>query len=572
MNMDTLQPGQMLGSYRIIGQVGKGGMATVYKAYQASMDRNVAIKVLPRQLAESPEFAARFQQEARIIARLEHPHILPVFDFGESDGVTYFVMRYLEAGTLKTKMEAGPLSLNEIDRLFTQLCEALNYAHGHGIVHRDLKPANALIDNDGNLFLTDFGIAKLLESASPRLTQTDAILGTPAYISPEQAKAETVNQRSDIYSLGIILYEMVTGSVPFVADTPLAVILKHISDPLPPPSILKKDIPESIERVILKALAKEPSDRYATASEFLSAWKRALEEKETVRQSPEPTSASDSRAWTALDQTPGKPAPAPSAAPSSSSGRTGWIVGCLVVACLAFSVLGVGIFFFNWQTPALLTPATLTPFPTLTSAPPTQPPATVSAPSNTAEILLQDDFSKSDQWGTITEADHSVEYDGEALRMQVLQQKNWFLWTTPNDETYKNIHVEVTATNNDGESTTAFGIMCRQQEADGSYYYFAITPAGEYVIALAKAGETDLFLTNDDQWGRSDLIKQSKDSYRIGADCGNGALALYVDGQLIDSVSDNTYSSGIVGLITWSGENVSTADVTFDDFIVTPLK
>ncbi|MFN8460156.1 MAG: serine/threonine-protein kinase [Anaerolineales bacterium] len=572
--MDTLQPGQMLGSYRIIGQVGKGGMATVYKAYQASMDRNVAIKVLPRQLAESPEFAARFQQEARIIARLEHPHILPVFDFGESDGVTYFVMRYLEAGTLKTKMEAGPLSLNEIDRLFTQLAEALNYAHGHGIVHRDLKPANALIDNDGNLFLTDFGIAKLLESASPRLTQTDAILGTPAYISPEQAKAESINQRSDIYSLGIILYEMVTGSVPFVADTPLAVILKHISDPLPPPSILKKDIPESIERVILKALAKEPTDRYATASEFLSAWKRALEEKETVQHTPGLQSAPTARTWTSLDQTQGQPASAPSTAPSSSRGLTGWIVGCLVVVCLVFGVAGIGILFFNWQTPAFLTPATLTPFPTLTPAPPTQTPLPVftSAPNNTGEILLQDDFSQDDQWGTITEADHSVEYDGEALRMKVLQQTNWFLWTTPNDEAYENIHVEVSARNNDLETTTAFGIMCRQQEADGSYYYFAITPAGEYAIAIAKEGETDIFLTNNDQWGKSDLIAQNQDTYRIGADCGNGVLSLYVDGQLIDSVSDSTYTSGIVGLFTWSGENVNTADVTFDDFIITSLK
>src|SRR5512143_3484748 len=293
--MDSnLQPGQMLGAYRIINQVGQGGMASVYKAYQPSMDRNVAIKVLPRQLAESKEFAARFQQEARIIAKLEHPHILPVFDYGESDGVAYLVMRYLDAGTLKDRMEAGrPLPLAEIDRIFTQLSDALSYAHSHGVIHRDLKPSNALVDEQGNIFLTDFGIAKLLESASPRLTQTDAIMGTPAYISPEQAKAMPVDQRSDIYSLGIILYEMVTGRVPFVADTPLAVILQHVSDPLPLPSAIKRDIPESIERVILKALAKEPDDRYATTSEFLAAWKRALEDAGTVRQTPEriPTSS-----------------------------------------------------------------------------------------------------------------------------------------------------------------------------------------------------------------------------------------------------------------------------------------
>ena len=145
--MENLQPGQMLGVYRIINKIGQGGMATVYKAYQPSMDRNVAIKVLPGQLAESPEFAARFQQEARFIARLEHPHILPVFDYGEDNGITYFVMRYLDAGSLKDRMAAGPLSLTEIDRIFTQLADALGYAHGRGIIHRDLKPANALIDS-----------------------------------------------------------------------------------------------------------------------------------------------------------------------------------------------------------------------------------------------------------------------------------------------------------------------------------------------------------------------------------------------------------------------------------------
>lgn len=563
--MDQLQPGQILGSYRIIKQVGQGGMATVYKAYQPSMDRNVAIKVLPRQLAESPEFAARFQQEARIIARLEHPHILPVFDFGESGGVTYFVMRYLEAGTIKTRMQAGPLSLNEIDRIFTQLAEALGYAHAHGIVHRDLKPANALVDEHGNIFLTDFGIAKLLESASPRLTQTDAILGTPAYISPEQAKAETVDKRSDIYSLGIILYEMVTGRVPFVADTPLAVILKHISDPLPPPSLVKADIPESVERVILKALAKEPDDRYATAGDFLSAWKRALEEKETIRRAPDPQPAPASRPETMT--------PAPRVSPQPAPSRTGWAVGCLIVACLGISVVGIGIIFFNWQGLGLGTPATGTPSPTNTSVPTqTLLPTETLAPITTGEILLEDDFSQDElTWGTLSDADNSIEYDGETLRMRIFTD-NWFVWSTPDFEDYENIHVEVTVTNNDGAPNTAFGILCYQQEADGSYYYGAMTPSGEYAIAMAVEGQTDFFFTNDDQWGTSDLIALDKDTYRVGADCGNGIITLYVDGVLIDSVTDSTYTSGGVGLLTWSGDGAPSADVTFDDFIVTSLE
>jgi len=273
----------MLGPYRIIEQVGQGGMATVYKAYHAAMDRYAAIKVLPRQLAENPEFMGRFQQEARTIANLEHARILPVYDYGESDGTTYLVMRYLDAGTLKDRMKAGSLPLADVDRLFTQLAEALEYAHKRGVVHRDLKPSNVLVDTQGDLFLTDFGIAKLLESGGAQFTTTGAMMGTPAYMSPEQAQGEKVDQRTDIYSLGIMLYELVTGRVPFEAETPLAVVLKQINALLPPPSSLKPDIAPGIERLLLKALAKDPEARFATIGEFLAAWKTALSEASTVR-------------------------------------------------------------------------------------------------------------------------------------------------------------------------------------------------------------------------------------------------------------------------------------------------
>ena len=572
--MDTLQSGQMLGPYRIINQIGKGGMATVYKAYQASVDRYVAIKVLPSQLAESKEFAARFQQEARIIAKLEHPHILPVFDYGESQGITYFVMRYLEAGTLKDKMEAGrPLPLIEIDKIFTQLADALSYAHGRGIVHRDLKPANALIDSQGNVFLTDFGIAKLLESASPRLTQTDAIMGTPAYISPEQAQGQPVDQRSDIYSLGIILYEMVTGSVPFVAETPLAVLFKHISDPLPLPSLVKPDIPASIEQVILKSLAKDPKDRFATAAEFVAAWKRALEEKETVRQTPE-TVVEPRSQGVPTNQMPRKPVVTTRAA-SKAGMPTAWIIGCLALACLGLVIGGGGLMLAsNWQSLAFLNPVTDTPFPTQTviSIPPTDTPLPTTVVNNTGDILLQDDFSVStDGWGTLDTSDSTIEYLDNALHVLIFTE-NFTAWTTPNDQNYENVHIEVTANSNDTDPYTAFGIMCAQQSEDWSFYYLVITPAGQYVIAKATTGEDDVFLTNNGEWGDSDLIPHNASSYRIGADCGNGNLTLYVDGNQIASASDDTYTTGRVGLFIWSAEKPNSADVTFDDFLMTSLE
>jgi hypothetical protein len=567
--MDNLQPGQMLDHYRIIGQLGRGGMATVYKAYQASIDRYVAIKVLPSQLAESPEFAARFQQEARIIARLEHPHILPVFDYGESEGVTYFVMRYLDAGTLKDRMEAHrPLPLDEIDRIFTQLADALSYAHTHGIVHRDLKPANALIDSSGNVFLTDFGIAKLLESASPRLTQTDAIMGTPAYISPEQAQAQPVDQRSDIYSLGIILYEMATGQVPYTADTPLAVLFKHISDPLPPPSSLKPDIPPSIEKVILKALSKNPQDRFATAAEFLSAWKRALADKDAVRLASEAAPEATVYA-TPADQTQRKLAPA-----ARSRSRNVWaigsILGCIGVACLFFSVGGVGILAAYWptNTPTALPPTqTMAPIqPTPTAIPPT------AQVSYTGSVLLQDDFSVSkDGWGTLTDAKSSIEYKGEALRVQVFNA-NYVAWTTPNDKDYQNIHMEVTALNNSKDPVTAFGFLCAQQTQDWSFYYLAITPSGKYAIIKATTGESDVILTGNGNWVTSDLIAKNARSYRLSADCGNGTLALFVDGYQIASISDKTYTKGRVGLFVWSADQPDSADISFDDFLLRAIK
>lgn len=343
--MDNIQPGQTIGAYRIIHQIGQGGMATVYKAYHAAMDRYVALKVLPRQLAESQEFTGRFQQEARIIANLEHPHILPVHDYGETDGITYLVMRFMDAGTLKEKMQAGALPLNEVDRLFTQLADALDYAHTKGVIHRDLKPSNVLVDARGSVFLTDFGIAKLLESSS-QFTGTGAMVGTPAYMSPEQAQGTKVDQRTDIYALGIILYEMVTGRVPFEAETPLAVILKHLNEPLPLPSAVKPDISPSIERILLKALAKNPEDRYATVGEFVTAWKSALSEVDTLRVaappviiSPTPGAQTVSAPAPVHAQTPTVTGPAPTGAAAKPAKRPRWMwlaggAGGLCVVCL----------------------------------------------------------------------------------------------------------------------------------------------------------------------------------------------------------------------------------------------
>jgi len=256
--------GKQLGPYQITAPLGEGGMAAVYKAYQPSMDRYVALKILPRHFAADPNFTARFEQEAKVLAKLQHPHILPVFDYGQADGYTYIVMPFIESGTLAARLGNGPLPPAQIAGLVSQIGDALDYAHSRGLIHRDVKPSNVLLDERGNCLLTDFGLAKIIEGSS-KLTTTGGIMGTPTYMSPEQGLGQKLDRHTDIYSLGVILYELATGRAPYNAETPMAVVVKHINDPLPPPHALNPGLPESMERVILKSMAKNPADRFDTA-------------------------------------------------------------------------------------------------------------------------------------------------------------------------------------------------------------------------------------------------------------------------------------------------------------------
>src|SRR5438552_3498134 len=258
--------GRRLGQYEILNMLGKGGMAVVYRARQASMDRDVAVKVIGGDLAENPDFVARFEREGKLIARLKHPHILPVYDFGRDEDLLFLVMELVEGGSLDQKLRNSAMPAPQAALMFAQIASALNYAHDQGIIHRDLKPNNILLDQSNNPYLTDFGIAKMMQDNTARLTATGVAMGTPSYMAPEQWRGENVDARTDIYALGIMLYEMLTGDLPFKGDTPYALMYKHFDAAAPSPRTLHPELPDSVGEVINKALAKKQDDRYASAS------------------------------------------------------------------------------------------------------------------------------------------------------------------------------------------------------------------------------------------------------------------------------------------------------------------
>jgi serine/threonine protein kinase len=273
--------GKTLGKYRVLEPLGRGGMAQVYKAYHPQLDRYVAIKVLRADLMDDEEFLARFRREARAVAGLRHPHIVQVFDFEVQDDLSYMVMELLEGDTLKSylnnyRARGQRMPIGELVRILSDALDGLGYAHQAGIIHRDIKPANIMLTRHGQAVLTDFGIAQMM--GGTKYTISGALMGTLNYMAPEQGMEGRCDVRSDLYSLGIVFYEMLTGSVPFDADTPLAILMKHLNDPLPLPHRIDPNIPPAFERVALKVLAKNPDDRYQTTAEFAKALLDAAQE------------------------------------------------------------------------------------------------------------------------------------------------------------------------------------------------------------------------------------------------------------------------------------------------------
>jgi serine/threonine protein kinase len=338
----TFAPDQEVGPYRIVSQIGRGGMATVFKAYHPALDRFVAIKVPVADFQSNPEVLARFKREVRIIAKLDHPNIIPIYDVSEFEGTPFLVMRFVEGRTLREFLSQykKTVSLPTVTTIMRAVTSALTFAHQKQVLHRDVKPSNIMLGNDGSVYLMDFGLARIVAEADLTISK-DLAIGTPYYISPEQAKGEPLDERTDIYSLGIVLYELLAGRVPFTGERPSIVVYHHISTPPPLPSTFNPNISPSLEQVVLRALAKNRDERFPSAAEMMLAFQEVLQAE--AQMAPQ--------ALTTSMPKPAVPAPSPAkpqaeAAPSASPTRQLKSPSSFLLALSILILVSELIFFF----------------------------------------------------------------------------------------------------------------------------------------------------------------------------------------------------------------------------------
>lgn len=418
--------GQTIGRYHILEQLGEGGMATVYKAHDLNLERDVAVKVIRTDIFGSAileRMLKRFRREGRALGKLAHPNIVPILDFGDYNGAPYIVMPYLPGGTLKQRLR-GQLPYRQAVQMLIPIAQALVHAHQQGIIHRDVKPANILLTRTGELMLSDFGIARIIDAEETRdLTSAGVGIGTPEYMAPEQGMGQA-DERSDIYALGIVLYEMVTGRIPFRANTPMAILLKKNQDALPRPTQFVSDLPQAVENVLIKALARKPDDRYQSVEELLYAMESLLGgvakadklKSESVKQQssrprekthdtlatmdqPDTKATIDQNEVTTVDDTPGnqKPNTEKAIRPTQTSVIKYWPVAVGAGGLALLVICGFGLFAVSNMSassapsnpiPTTFIQSAATKIPTSKSSyiAPTSPPSVVVIPSATFDI------------------------------------------------------------------------------------------------------------------------------------------------------------------------------------------
>ena len=380
----TVEAGRKLGRYVLSRKIGAGGMAEVWEAFDEGLHRSVAVKVVRDEIAGEAEFRERFIREARLAAQLEHPRILPIYDFGTEAGVTYLVMPLLPGGSLKERI-SGPMPADEAVEALAAIAAALDHAHGRGVLHRDVKPSNVLVDASGSLLLADFGLAKNT-AVSSELTVAGMVVGTPAYMAPEQAIGRPVDARADQYALGIVAFELLTGRTPFRSESPFAILDKHLREAPPPPSSFVPDLPPEVDAVLAKALSKQPQERFGTCRQMVEALAAALGTSMPLRPStavraarpPDPTWIAGHRGHASPgDAAPTLPRPAHLTLPAPptavtarrrppSGPSTNAVVAAVVVVALLFIgvAAGVGWMLFGPKRTPAEPPASGTVLPT----------------------------------------------------------------------------------------------------------------------------------------------------------------------------------------------------------------
>ena len=621
--------GKTIGQYEIVEKIGAGGMATVFKAYQASINRHVAVKILPVQFAQDPNFVKRFTQEAKAIAALEHPYILPVqfaqdpnfvkritqeakaiaalehpyilpvYDFGTDDGLTYMVMRYIEGGTLADLMGSS-LSSQRIVEVVGNVARALDYAHSQGVVHRDIKPSNILIDKHGEVLLTDFGIAKMMQdSGGTQLTGTGSILGTPEYMSPEQAEGVNIDQRTDIYSLGVVLYELLTGQPPYRAQTPLAVVLKHVNEPLRPPREIKADIPQPLEQVVLKSMAKNRDQRYQSAAEMEQALKAALKEIESAS----PTAN--------IPLTPTQDIIKPASAPAKSGGamKPLLIIGGLAAILLCggaiaiFALLAIsgnsdqpgepdsgdvtvseGLFQptpeddlvsenqpVSNEQPVAEDEPTVEPVQSTPADSESENVATLPPLNLDREILFEETFTSNDiGWRTVEEDDeyghYTTSFSDGRYRLSQTAARDVFVWEQLTDVDFDNFVLAVDAIPVEASTTSyGYGLTFRNNDDFTSLYAFEIDDDGFLVNKIVDGDWTTLV-----DYTLTPAINVGGPNQLMVAAIGP-AMTFYINGEEVAATEDDSLQSGSVGMAIELYEAGDSTTVDFDNLTVYAL-
>jgi len=597
--------GKTFGAYTVTGFLGRGGMATVYKGYHAALDRNVAIKVMAADMLEDENFLKRFGNEARLLAKLQHPHILPIYDFGEADGVPYIVMPLMN-DSLKDRLKPGqPMTLDEALPIISAIGQALDFAHTQSVLHRDVKPNNVLFDQHDNPFLADFGIARAMQ-ASRGLTGT-GILGTLEYMSPEQARGDALDGRSDVYSFGIMAHQMLTGHLAFSSTTPAGMLFKHISEPPRPPREFNPALPATVDQILLKVLAKDPKDRYQTAQEFTKALRDAhagvvahtptaqvvaalTREMDTT---PEPVYAPPAaqRLPTATP-TPTVPPPAISK-PASSNANMIWLIGCGVIALLG--CLGLG-------GTALLAPAmlglgdpTATPRPTQRPASPTPTPrrptatprptftprATESSTNNSSGLSstagVFDVFTDNANGWSIERQDSDAAVEtftiaNGVLRWEIEAKRDLVSFNSPDGDAnfFEDGEVMADFEMTRGPDDAAYALLFRYVDAD-NYYIFNVSPGTQSYSLFVRVN--DVWETLVDYTDASAINRSGIN--RLRARVEDTTIILEINDQVVETLNDNTIiEAGYAGIAVtlYNAGDQATFEVSrYEAFALAPV-